>query len=82
MVAMNIAAFQPLAQFHARMDEFLSEIKSVPLAKGVDEVFYPGEMEANNDVRNRREGLQLPDDTIADLRRIAKETGLEGKLPL
>ncbi len=82
MVAMNIEAFQPLAQFHARMDEFLSEIKSVPLAKGVDEVFYPGEMEANNDVRNRHDGLQLPDDTIADLRRIAKETGLEAKLPL
>ena len=82
MVAMNIAAVQPLAQFHARMDEFLSEIKSVPLAKGVDEVFYPGEMEANNDVRNRRDGLQLPEDTIADLRRIAKETGLEAKLPL
>lgn len=82
MVAMNIAAFQPLAQFHARMDEFLSEIKSVPLAKGVDEVFYPGEMEANNDVRNRRDGLQLPEDTVADLRRIARETGLEGKLPL
>ncbi|HTD89637.1 MAG TPA: Ldh family oxidoreductase [Burkholderiales bacterium] len=82
MVAMNIEAFQPLAQFHARMDEFLGEIKSVPLAKGHDEVFYPGEIEANNDVRNRRDGLLLPDDTIADLRRIAKETGFEGMLPL
>ena len=82
MVAMNIAAFQPLMQFEQRMEEFISEIKSVPLAKGHDEVFYPGEMEANNDVRNRREGLQLPEDTIADLQRIAKDTGLEVKLPL
>ena len=82
MVAMNIAAFQPLAQFENRMEEFISEIKSVPLAKGHDEVFYPGEIEANNDVRNRLEGLQLPEDTVADLRRIAKDTGLEVKLPL
>ncbi len=81
MVAMNITAFQPLAQFHARMEEFIGEIKSVPLAKGFDEVFYPGEMEANNDVRNRRDGLLLPEDTIADLRRIAKETGLNATLP-
>jgi len=82
MVAMNIEAFQPLAQFHARMEAFIGEIKSVPLAKGYDEVFYPGEMEANSDVRNRRDGLSLPEDTIADLRRIAKETGLEAQLPL
>ena len=82
MIAMDISKFQPLEQFHARMLAFADEIKSVPLAKGFDEVFYPGEMENNSDVKFRREGLALPDDTVADLRRIAKETGLEGKLPL
>ena len=81
MVAMNIEAFQPLKQFGARMESFLSEIKSVPLAKGHDEVFYPGEIEANNDVRFRRDGLLLAEDTLADLRRIAKQTGLSAKLP-
>jgi LDH2 family malate/lactate/ureidoglycolate dehydrogenase len=82
MIAMNIAAFQPLAEFNRRMERFIAEIKSVPLAKGYDEVFYPGEIEAGNDARNRKEGLLFPDDTLADLRRIAKETGLESKLPL
>jgi len=81
MIALNIEAFQPLAEFNARMEEFAEEIKAVPTAKGFDEVFYPGEIEANNDKRNRKEGLQLPDDTLADLKRIAKETGLETKLP-
>ena len=64
------------------MEAFVSEIKSVPLAKGYDEVFYPGEMEANNNLRNRREGIQFPDDTLADLRRIAGETGLDALLRL
>lgn len=82
MIAMDIAKFQPLDQFHARMQAFAHEIKSVPLAKGFDEVFYPGEIEDNNDVKFRREGLMLPEDTIADLRRIAKETGLAAKLPV
>jgi LDH2 family malate/lactate/ureidoglycolate dehydrogenase len=48
----------------------------VPLAEGYDEVFYPGEMEARNDVRNRKEGLVLPEDTLGDLRRISAETGI------
>ena len=76
MIALDITRFQPLAQFNARMEEFIAEIKSVPTAKGFDELFYPGEMEANSDVKNRRDGIQFPDDTVADLKRIAKETGL------
>lgn len=82
MMAVNIEAMQPLAAFNARMEQFIAEIKAVPLAQGCDEVFYPGEMEARNDVRNRRQGLQLPDDTIADLQRIAGETGLQSLLPI
>jgi len=82
MIALDIGAFQPLAQFHARMEQFISEIKAVPLAKGFDEVFYPGEIEARNDARNRKEGIQFPEDTLADLKRIARETGLEAQLSL
>lgn len=82
MLAINVEAMQPLAQFNARMEQFIAEIKSVPLAQGFDEVFYPGEMEARNNTRNRAQGIQFPDDTIADLKRIAAETGLERLLPV
>ncbi|MNC98991.1 Malate/L-lactate dehydrogenase [compost metagenome] len=82
MIALDIERFQPLAEFNARMEQFVAEIKSVPRAKGFDEVFYPGEMEAGNNLRNRKDGLQLPEDTLEDLRRIARETGLEALLPL
>jgi LDH2 family malate/lactate/ureidoglycolate dehydrogenase len=76
MIALDIAAFQPLAQFNARMERFIAELKSVPLAKGHDEVFYPGEIEARNDAKHRREGLTLPEDTRADLARIAAAAGV------
>jgi len=76
MIALDIQAFQPLADFEARMEKMIEELKSVPLAVGHDEVFYPGEIEARNEVRNRREGLQLPDDTIRNLTRVAAECGL------
>ena len=81
MIALNIAAFQPLAEFNARMEKLIDEIKSVPLAKGYDEIFYPGELEARSEQRNRRDGVHLPDDTLDDLRKVAKETGLESRLP-
>ena len=80
-MALDIAAFQPVSEFGARMEELIAEMKSVPLAQGHDEVFYPGEIEARNDARNRADGLLLPDDTLADLTRIAKKSGLESKLP-
>jgi len=82
VVALDIEAFQPLPQFNTRMEQFIDEIKAVPLAKGFDEIYYPGEMEAKNAVRNRSEGIQFPDDTLADLKRIAAETGLGAMLPL
>jgi LDH2 family malate/lactate/ureidoglycolate dehydrogenase len=76
LIALNIEAFQPLADFNARMERFIEELKSVPFAKDVDEVFYPGEIEARNDARYRKEGLLLPGDTLADLAKIAKRLGL------
>lgn len=81
MIAMDIEAFQPLEQFQKRMEEFLYEIKSVPLAQGHDEIFYPGEIEANNDLRQRREGLVLAPDTMTGLKQIGAQTGLSAKLP-
>jgi LDH2 family malate/lactate/ureidoglycolate dehydrogenase len=76
MIALNVAAMQPLAEFGARMDSYITELKSVPLAQGFDEVVYPGEIEARNDVRNRAEGIQLPHDTLADLKKLSDELGL------
>ena len=81
LIAIDIEAFQPLAQFGARMEQYISELKSVPLGKGYDEVYYPGELEAKNDLQNRKAGLSFPADTLADLARIARATGLEAKLP-
>lgn len=81
IVAINVAAIQPLEQFCRRMEDYIAQLKSVPLAAGFEEIFYPGEMEARNDVRNRREGLRLAEDTIADLERIARETSLVSLLP-
>ena len=81
MIAINIEAMQPLIDFNARMEQIISELKSVPLAHGFGEVVYPGELEARNHETNTRLGIKLPEDTMADLLKLARETGLQDKLP-
>ena len=81
MIALNIEAMQPMAEFNARVEALIAQIKAVPLAQGFDEVFYPGEIEARNDIKNRREGLSLPDDTLTDLQKVAGEYGVQKLLP-
>ncbi|MFC0386916.1 Ldh family oxidoreductase [Muricoccus vinaceus] len=76
VMALNIEAFGPLSRFEARMEEMIASIKSVPLAEGFEEVFYPGEIEARNEARHQAEGLMLPGQTRLDLVRVAGELGV------
>jgi LDH2 family malate/lactate/ureidoglycolate dehydrogenase len=81
MIALNIEAFQPLGLFNERMEELIEQTKAVPRASGFSEILYPGEPEARNENRNREQGLEFPDDTLADLRKVAEHTGLIPELP-
>ena len=81
MLALNIDAFQPRADFERRMDDYIAELKGVALARGAEEIVYPGEIEARNDARNRRNGLMLPADTVADLLKLASEMGCAAPSP-
>jgi len=81
MIALDIARFLPLAEFGARMEQLIATIRGAPLAPGFDRVFYPGEIEAENDRANRQRGITLADDTIADLRRLARAASFGSALP-
>lgn len=81
MVALNVEAFQRLDDFNTRMDEYIRSLKDVPVAEGHSQVFFPGEMENLADAENRAKGLLLPEDTLTDLARVAKEAGVEKYLP-
>jgi LDH2 family malate/lactate/ureidoglycolate dehydrogenase len=42
-IAMNIAAFQPLAEFKSRMSELIGQLHGSPPLPGYERVYYPGE---------------------------------------
>jgi len=77
VIALDIAAFLPVAEFEARAARLVEQLKAPPRAEGVDEIFYPGEIEARNAERAAREGLTLPAKTVDDLRSLAQELGVE-----
>jgi LDH2 family malate/lactate/ureidoglycolate dehydrogenase len=75
-VALNVEAFQSRSQFEARMEEYIARLKKVPVAPGHEDVFYPGEIEARNDRKNREQGIVLPEDTLLGLATLAEAAGV------
>lgn len=77
MLALHISAFRPLTEFIADMERMLATMKNAPRAKGVEEIFYPGEIEARADSVQRETGIQLPQDTFDELNRRAAPLGVK-----
>jgi LDH2 family malate/lactate/ureidoglycolate dehydrogenase len=77
VIALDIAAFMPPAEFAARMEQLIAQLKTTPRATGTAEIFYPGEREARSAERHLREGLLLPAQTIDDLEQLAGEMGVD-----
>jgi LDH2 family malate/lactate/ureidoglycolate dehydrogenase len=80
-IAFDVAAFGDPDDFTRRMEQLVDQVKSVPLAQGFAEVFYPGELEARAERENVERGLSLPQQTLDDLRRLADSTGVPALAP-
>jgi LDH2 family malate/lactate/ureidoglycolate dehydrogenase len=76
VLAIDIAALRPLAEFEADMEALIDELKATPRAEGVDEIFYPGELEARAETRHLEGGITLPEKVITELRSEAATLGL------
>lgn len=75
-LAIDIRATRPLADFEADMERMIADLKSTPRSPEAEEIFYPGEIEARNDIRARATGITLPESTVADLVREAGQRGI------
>ena len=74
VIAIDVAALMPPAEFTNRMRDLVETTKAVPHATGVDEIYVPGEIEANAEHAARVYGtVNLPAKTLADLRQLAQE---------
>ena len=76
-LALDPDAFGDRAGYEARVRQLIDEVKSVPLAQGFDEVFYPGEVEDRAEAASRAAGgIALSGQSLADLRELAAGAGV------
>ena len=76
VAAIQVAAFEDVARFKARVDGAIRQIHDCRLAPGFDQVFAPGEKEFLNREEYGRSGIPLNQVTLGDLRRAAESVGV------
>jgi LDH2 family malate/lactate/ureidoglycolate dehydrogenase len=76
-LAIDPSALGDPADYEARVQQLIDEVKGVPLAQGFDEVFYPGEVEDRAEAANLAAGgVVLAAESVAELHRLGEETGV------
>jgi LDH2 family malate/lactate/ureidoglycolate dehydrogenase len=76
-LALDPDAFGDRAGYEERVRQLIDEVKTVPLAQGFDEVFYPGEVEDRAEAANLAAGgVVLAGQSLTDLRELGAETGV------
>lgn len=68
--------FLPAGEFARRMDEILRMLKAAAPVPGVERVLAPGELEYATEARNRKTGISLPKEVVAQLSDLGAEVGV------
>ncbi len=69
----DVNAFTPIAEYQKGVRAFLDVIKATPPADGFDEVFVPGDFEANSRADRLANGIDVPDTIYQQLRECAEK---------
>lgn len=75
-IVLDIKAFGDVAEFKAKVDQMIREIKAVPLATGMERIYMPGEIEFDVETDRAKAGIPVVADVEADLRSLAERFGV------
>jgi LDH2 family malate/lactate/ureidoglycolate dehydrogenase len=76
-IAFDIDWFMPLAEFQARIQQFITEIKQSKLRPGFTEVLVPGELEHRRETEKRQAGVKLDANVFDELALLASDLGID-----
>jgi len=77
MLAIDISAFRPLADFTKDADTLIAVLKSLPRQAGFDEITMPGERSGRTEATRRKSGIPLPAKLWEELEGIAKANAVK-----
>jgi LDH2 family malate/lactate/ureidoglycolate dehydrogenase len=76
VAAINVAAFEDIDRFKARVDMAIRQVHQARRAPGVDRLYVPGELEFLAEEDRLVNGIPLNDVTLADLARTGEQLGI------
>ncbi len=74
--AIDISRFIPIADFKARMDTLIRQIRESPTSPGVERIYIAGEKEKIAERKHRESGIELHPSVVATLREMTERLGL------
>jgi LDH2 family malate/lactate/ureidoglycolate dehydrogenase len=72
----DIGAFMPVAHYQERMGGMLERLKANKRQPGVEEILIPGERSDRRARASHVEGLQVADETVAELQKWCAQLGV------
>jgi L-2-hydroxycarboxylate dehydrogenase (NAD+) len=76
IVAIDLAAFGDVAEFKARVDRLVRELRASERMPDVERIWLPGEQSHEKRLRNQREGIPLPEALLTQLETFARDMGI------
>lgn len=72
-VLLDVSRWMQVDKYYERMEQFLREIKASPRAKGIEEIYYPGERRYLTYLENKDKGIALPETVREELESLGRE---------
>jgi len=76
IVAINVEAFQPVAEFRKQVDALIRDLRNSQRLPGVDRIRLPGEGSHAARAERGKDGIPLPAPLAASLNQLAAELGI------
>jgi len=76
----NIENFTPIPEFKKHVDGLIEYVKSSPKMPGIEEILFPGEIEAKERKKRLEEGIFVEDETWNQIIKTAEELGVDTNL--
>ncbi len=77
ILAVDIAAFRPLADFSNDADTLAALLKALPRQDGVEEILLPGERASRTEITRRKSGIPIAEKLWHELAAVAQAMGIE-----
>ncbi|MBN1856914.1 MAG: Ldh family oxidoreductase [Dehalococcoidia bacterium] len=77
VAAIDVSRFTDMEKYKAEIDSLIDHLKELPRADGFDEILMPGEREERCYAQRVKDGIPVPPATIAGLKKVADDTGIE-----